>query len=395
MTTNEVSLASASESFSDRDELPDFNALSSYIQFESQPVTPRFFDADMPLDETDMVVTQRAKPSGMALIDGGFFVGSCSSANVPQPASSGPHETYTTDAFANFTDHVSITSGIPYPTALTTMGHQSAFVDPGNVSMPMYPVHHTPPGQTWKREQEREISPLDILYTRRSTGTREEYGQYTPPDDESSDVGHKAAPSKEAGFVDGRRRTAEKRRSDATPPSTGESNREVPPSKRRRGSKVAIKSEEPEDPEDGVKRDRFLERNRLAAAKCRQKKKVWTEGLEERGRNAQAQNTFLRAEIANLRNELMSLKGMVLTHVEANCGCTRIREYVGQAANVISPSAEFTAIPKDSMLEAIRRSSGVAEKKAPKVGSSRTLVAPLEDSESNEQKLSRLLGSGG
>ncbi|TKA67596.1 hypothetical protein B0A49_04578 [Cryomyces minteri] len=363
MTTNEVSLVSASESFSDRDELPDFNALSSYIQFESQPVTPRSFDADMPLDETDMDITQPAKPSGMALIDGGFFVGSCSSANVPQPGSSGPHETYATDAFANFTDH-------------------SAFVDPGNVSMPVYPVHHTPPGQTWKPEQEREISPLDIPYTRRSTGTREEYGQYTPPDDESSDVGHKAAPSKEAGFVDGRRRTAEKRRSDATPPSTEESNREVPPSKRRRGSKVAIKSEEPEDPEDGVKRDRFLERNRLAAAKCRQKKKVWTEGLEE-------------PEIANLRNELMSLKGMVLAHVEANCGCTRIREYVGQAANVISPSAEFTAIPKDSMLEAIRRSSGVAEKEAPKVGSSRTLVAPLEDSESNEQKLSRLLGSGG
>ncbi|KAL2357641.1 hypothetical protein BJ546DRAFT_794554, partial [Cryomyces antarcticus] len=119
-------------------------------------------------------------------------------------------------------------------------------------------------------------------------------------------------------------------------PSTDEGNEEVPPLKRRRGSKVVVKSEEPEEPEDGVKRDKFLERNRLAAAKCRQKKKVWTEGLEERGRNAQAQNTFLRAEIANLRNELMSLKGMVLAHVEANCGCTRILEYVGQAANVIT-----------------------------------------------------------
>ncbi|KAK4995874.1 hypothetical protein LTR16_007225, partial [Cryomyces antarcticus] len=242
---------------------------------------------------------------------------------------------------------------------------------------------------------ERETSPLDIFCTRRSTGAREEHGQYTPLVDESFDLGHRTAPSKESVSIDGHRRTAEKRRSHATPPSTDEGNEEVPPLKRRRGSKVVVKSEEPEEPEDGVKRDKFLERNRLAAAKCRQKKKVWTEGLEERGRNAQAQNTFLRAEIANLRNELMSLKGMVLAHVEANCGCTRILEYVGQAANVITPSAEFIAISKDSIVEASRRSSGVVGKKAPKVGSSRVFVAPLEDSESNEQRLSRLLGSAG
>ncbi|KAI9005062.1 hypothetical protein DFJ74DRAFT_692473 [Hyaloraphidium curvatum] len=66
------------------------------------------------------------------------------------------------------------------------------------------------------------------------------------------------------------------------------------------------------DPDE--KRRRFLERNRLAASKCRQKKKQWIEELERASADSRARNKQLHALVDQMREELMALKNQVLLH---------------------------------------------------------------------------------
>ncbi|KAK5149204.1 hypothetical protein LTR04_007347 [Oleoguttula sp. CCFEE 6159] len=352
MDTADIPRADAHEHASDREDLSDFKDLS-YMQIESQRTTPHFFDLNSSSDGHDLNVTQGTQ-SRFAPKDGDLTFGNVPSRNVLQAGPSGTFETLVVDRFPNLFDPAGCSRGDPNITGPGAVVFQPAYVDPGSVSIPLY---YTPPAQRfWKAEQQKELSPLDVSHLGQNTNAQEQYGQYTPPEDRSFGSGCKGDSSKMAASSDGERQTMEKQSLDMTPPSTEESNGRVPISKRRRrGSKAVVKSE---DPEEGAKRDKFLERNRLAAAKCRRKKKIWTEGLEERGRNAQAHNNFLKAEVATLSNEFMSLKGMVLQHVERNCECGKIREYVGQAVTVLYPSSEFIGIPRHSVVEASQGSGG-------------------------------------
>lgn len=69
---------------------------------------------------------------------------------------------------------------------------------------------------------------------------------------------------------------------------------------------------------DGNKRNKFLERNRVAASKCRDKKKVMVSQLEETANTVERQ----RAELHVLRNALLSeagdLKHMLMLHAKCN-----------------------------------------------------------------------------
>ncbi|OJK01657.1 hypothetical protein ASPACDRAFT_77362, partial [Aspergillus aculeatus ATCC 16872] len=70
--------------------------------------------------------------------------------------------------------------------------------------------------------------------------------------------------------------------------------------------------------DEKAKRDRFLERNRLAASKCREKKKKLNQQLEQRFNELQTKNTELNTEIEDLRAEGIALKNELLRHSE--CG---------------------------------------------------------------------------
>ena len=72
-------------------------------------------------------------------------------------------------------------------------------------------------------------------------------------------------------------------------------------------------------------RERFLERNRLAAAKCRQRKKEWTGNLEAKARDLGKQNALLQHIVDTQRGEIMALKGAVLEH--ASCGSLDIEKF--------------------------------------------------------------------
>ncbi|RAL14597.1 bZIP transcription factor atfB [Aspergillus homomorphus CBS 101889] len=86
--------------------------------------------------------------------------------------------------------------------------------------------------------------------------------------------------------------------------------------------------------DEKAKRERFLERNRLAASKCRQKKKKINEQLDRRHVELQAQNTKLHSEIDDLRSEILSLKTELLRH--SDCGDPAIALHLSQMVKHIT-----------------------------------------------------------
>lgn len=178
-----------------------------------------------------------------------------------------------------------------------------------------------------------------------NNSARAHYGQVTPPDDEHDDE-----------FV------LEDQLREEQPQQ--ESNDNSPPKKRKRGNgnnpkdsdqsptkrnrrnnarnAASSKLTDSTKPED-VRRSKFLERNRVAASKCRQKKKEWTQNLEDRGRNLQKDNSNLRILVDSLRQETLFLKGEMLRH--SGCECPQINEYLKTGASVL-PGGPTEAVLK-------------------------------------------------
>jgi hypothetical protein len=81
------------------------------------------------------------------------------------------------------------------------------------------------------------------------------------------------------------------------------------------------------------KRKKFLERNRLAASKCRQKKKEWASNLEEQARYQAQENKLLRASVAQLRDECLYLKNFLLS-THSGCQCVGVKNYLMKEAQL-------------------------------------------------------------
>ena len=99
---------------------------------------------------------------------------------------------------------------------------------------------------------------------------------------------------------------------------------------------------------DDVKRERFLKRNRVAASKCRQKKKEYIGNLEERARELTSNRNHLLAYVATLKDEIIALKSELLNHSE--CDCVAIRDYLRREASLLSEhmgSSEYTNLCKE------------------------------------------------
>ncbi|KAH7366644.1 hypothetical protein BKA66DRAFT_514524 [Pyrenochaeta sp. MPI-SDFR-AT-0127] len=77
-------------------------------------------------------------------------------------------------------------------------------------------------------------------------------------------------------------------------------------------------------------RQSHLEKNRVAAHKCRQRKKEYINGLEGRAREFSSKNKALKENVAMLREEVLTLKNEVLRH--AGCGFWAVDEYLARCA---------------------------------------------------------------
>jgi len=65
---------------------------------------------------------------------------------------------------------------------------------------------------------------------------------------------------------------------------------------------------------DEEKRRNFLERNRVAALKCRQRKKQWLANLQQKVELYSNENDALQQTLASMKNEIVNLRTLLLAH---------------------------------------------------------------------------------
>ncbi|CAO3684343.1 unnamed protein product [Rhizopus microsporus] len=100
--------------------------------------------------------------------------------------------------------------------------------------------------------------------------------------------------------------TASRRYTEGSLPKIGAANK-------RQKSNTKRSSREKSEPVDEQRRQ-FLERNRIAALKCRQRKKQWLADLQHRVEFLATDNEQLQTQATLLREEVINLKTLLLAH---------------------------------------------------------------------------------
>lgn len=129
--------------------------------------------------------------------------------------------------------------------------------------------------------------------------------------------------------------TKPRRSSRATKTQRNQSSVEpVAKPRHKRAPKEPSLKEEDEDEDDGLdetqKRSKFLKRNRIAASKCRQKKKVWMRELEETTRDLEIEHNALHSQYTDLMGELTTIKNQLMDH--ASCNDANINQWLDNEA---------------------------------------------------------------
>jgi len=94
------------------------------------------------------------------------------------------------------------------------------------------------------------------------------------------------------------------------------------------------KKNPPSEKEQKEKKDKFLERNRKAAQKCREKKKGWVEGLSERCARLQRDYDLMNFERVEMAKQLEIYKQLLAPH--AACGVPAINQWVHNMSRSVS-----------------------------------------------------------
>ncbi|MBE7181110.1 MAG: bZIP transcription factor [Terriglobus roseus] len=209
-----------------------------------------------------------------------------------------------------------------------------------------------------------------LFYQQQSAYSMRQYGQITPPNDDVD--GPLEAAKAQLGLPDAhggdssqqqqqqqqqpaKTKVAKPKKKRASHKKKGAAGDQaaLPPADRpkkttrkaRKGYKATTKEEE-DDTDGEMKRERFLERNRVAASKCRMKKKEWTSDLESQARDLAAANAQLNACALALKEEVLFLKSECLKHTD--CGCDRIRQYLDRSIAGMNPSGVLGMMPPGS-----------------------------------------------
>jgi len=77
---------------------------------------------------------------------------------------------------------------------------------------------------------------------------------------------------------------------------------------------IVSDEKDPKKMTDDEKRRNFLERNRVAALKCRQRKKQWLANLQAKVEIFTSENDALTSTVTQLREEIVNLKTLLLAH---------------------------------------------------------------------------------
>ncbi|KAF9208915.1 hypothetical protein BGZ49_007121 [Haplosporangium sp. Z 27] len=104
------------------------------------------------------------------------------------------------------------------------------------------------------------------------------------------------------------------------------------------------KHSSPEEESSEAKRQKFLERNRMAASKCREKKRLQTLKTISDADAITARNQALHESLDSLQEEVRSLKNQILCH--RDCGCDVIQKFVQSSFG--TPSFRAGSNPQSS-----------------------------------------------
>lgn len=118
----------------------------------------------------------------------------------------------------------------------------------------------------------------------------------------------------------------------------------TPPDQSQPKKRKSNKKKGPTEGEDMQRRNKFLERNRIAASKCREKKKKSMSDLEQTKIQLEAKNNQLQTERSNLGSMVASLKHELMMH--AKCNDPRINKWLtGQAEQYVHTPAPAPPAP--------------------------------------------------
>jgi hypothetical protein len=165
--------------------------------------------------------------------------------------------------------------------------------------------------QLLRHQVHRGSSLLQTVSSRNHPDSCVEYGQVTPPN-ENGDDGAAAAEPRQPKKAEPapRGKPASRKKRAATQADNGK-----PAKRSRKGTRGKLSAGRGEagmaNPES-EKRTKFLERNRVAASKCRQKKKTWTTELEAKCRFLQDSKQNQQVLIGSLAAEAAYLKAEIL-----------------------------------------------------------------------------------
>ncbi|RWA05986.1 hypothetical protein EKO27_g9119 [Xylaria grammica] len=98
--------------------------------------------------------------------------------------------------------------------------------------------------------------------------------------------------------------------------------------RKKSGKHKARENADPKEKEG--KRRHFLQRNRVAAMKCRKKKKEWVSDLEETKSGLESQNAQLHMELDGLVDEASRIRAELMAH--ANCNDSNIDKWIENEA---------------------------------------------------------------
>ncbi|KAF9301428.1 hypothetical protein BGZ74_006724 [Mortierella antarctica] len=167
-------------------------------------------------------------------------------------------------------------------------------------------------------------------FSRDSSTVSDVTGSRSPePKETTSKSDEKASPLKTKSKSKSK---AKSTKAKSTPASTSTSTSTL-----GRPTKAARKQNGAEQLSPEAKRQRFLERNRLAAAKCREKKRLQTLKTITDADEITAKNQALHESLNELQEEVRMLKNQILCH--RDCGCDVIQTFVKTSLTVPSTSS--------------------------------------------------------
>lgn len=87
---------------------------------------------------------------------------------------------------------------------------------------------------------------------------------------------------------------------------------------------------------------KFLERNRVAADKCRQNRKKWIDDLQDKVHHLGADNSAKKAAVEELEQEVVQLKSLLFIH-SRQCDEKDVSDWVEQESNKVQIRGQLSS----------------------------------------------------